>query len=200
MLALPVQGTTTNPPQTNPTQGPLAGSTRDSVTPLFGPSTSPSISPPSLLATSLVAVGLIVLAVLVLIVRRSQPGTKSRTPRGTPRAQAHEHAELQQLAGEIASQLDARADRLERLIEQADDRLEQLRQAQAAPGPTTPARRAERPGQAQEPMSESTAAIFTLADEGLTPVQIAQRLRTHVGKVELILALRGQATPQPHRP
>jgi hypothetical protein len=30
--------------------------------------------------------------------------------------------------------------------------------------------------------------------------QIAQRLRTHVGKVELILALRGQGTPQPHRP
>ena len=43
---------------------------------------------------------------------------------------------------------------------------------------------------AVEPSANRFGAIYRLADGGLTPSQIAARLREHVGRIELILALR----------
>jgi hypothetical protein len=46
-------------------------------------------------------------------------------------------------------------------------------------------------GQAYPAEAEALAQhIFRLADAGLTPAEIAQRLGQHTGKVELIIALR----------
>jgi hypothetical protein len=43
----------------------------------------------------------------------------------------------------------------------------------------------------QDDVDPVTRRVYGLADQGLTPVEIAGRLEEQVGKVELILALRG---------
>jgi hypothetical protein len=127
--------------------------------------------------------------------------------------------EVEQMARRMSAQLDAKSAHLERLIDEADQRLEQLAQRQSA-RPDSAAAQAEslRPGSSpspsaagrqepavspwamRNPKSEIPAnpqaadpkahAIFALADQGLTSIDIARQLHEHVGKVELILALR----------
>ncbi|MFG0283753.1 MAG: hypothetical protein ACF8R7_04965 [Phycisphaerales bacterium JB039] len=95
-------------------------------------------------------------------------------------------AELVELSRRLLAQIDARSTQLEGLIEDADQRIEQLRGLAGAPAAT--------PG--RPPPSEPVGAdpiargVYELADEGLGPVEIARRLDQHVGAVELILALR----------
>lgn len=89
--------------------------------------------------------------------------------------------EVKKLAATVADDLDKRAERLERLIAQADSIAQTQEQA-----PTSPQRPATLP-----PVDDLTQRVFTLADQGRTPVQIAQALRQPVGNVELMLALRG---------
>lgn len=103
--------------------------------------------------------------------------------------------EIEQLARHMGAQLDAKTVQLERLIQQADDRLDRLRRATddnaAAPAPPTPIRQAHEPPvdrvEVGDPLSRS---VCELADQGLAPIDIARHLDEHVGKVELILALR----------
>lgn len=109
--------------------------------------------------------------------------------------------EIEQLAKRVGSQLDAKAMRVERLIDDADLRIAQLQKAMqeqhngsgqpptATPDPTPP------PPPAAPPTPETsvdplTAEIYKLADQGQAPVEIAKQLDEHTGKVELILALR----------
>ncbi|MEM9882163.1 MAG: hypothetical protein AAF800_04510 [Planctomycetota bacterium] len=103
--------------------------------------------------------------------------------------------DIEQLAQRLGSQLDAKAVRLEKLIDDADLRLSQLRQADldahanaAPPRPeeVKPVGQAE-PGSPADPL---TADVYRLADIGKTASTIARELDEHVGKVELILALR----------
>jgi len=52
---------------------------------------------------------------------------------------------------------------------------------------------AQRPAKSAEPVKTpdpTTASVYQLADAGLSPVEIAQRMDEQIGKVELILALR----------
>lgn len=95
-------------------------------------------------------------------------------------------AEATELAAALSAQLDERAERLQRLIDEADARLGTRLPRDEPAGVHEEEPRAI---PAADPLAQR---IFDLADEGLTPVQIAQRLDQHTGKVELILALRSR--------
>jgi hypothetical protein len=128
--------------------------------------------------------------------------------------------EIEQLAKRLGAQLDAKTVQLERLLDEADSRMAAIQtrlqanrsnppaRDHAAVAPATekadvtftsdPARRPNQPDAAASPSASDLAAkdqalrqsIYDLTDQGRSPVQIAQQLDEHVGKVELILALR----------
>ncbi len=125
-------------------------------------------------------------------------------------------ADATELTQRLAAQLENKAVRLETLIAEADDRLRRLEQAGvAAPSPTRPAdnpsdlpppvtgrstappRRTPPPSTPApddaEPTPPGHARVFELADQGMTPVQIAREVNQPTGQVELILALRRRA-------
>lgn len=132
---------------------------------------------------------------------RRSPGSALETPAVRDVAR-----DAEELARHLAAQIDAKAERLERLIRLADDRLAALEQA-AAEGlldaPTSLANAREpktgRVGRAIGGGAPSatleadpvTRRVHELADEGRSPREIALTLGEHVGKVQLILALRG---------
>lgn len=119
--------------------------------------------------------------------------------------------EVEQLAKRFSAQLDAKSMRLEKLIDEADARIAELERLQPpgdgahAGGPADASPQAAgQPAEfeaAIEPIppaeevpsaadSAAAQAIYRLADAGSDPVEIARALGEHVGKVELILALR----------
>jgi len=119
--------------------------------------------------------------------------------------------EVEQVAKRLSAQLDAKAMRLEQMIAQADERIAELKDVQGE-SENTP-RQSDRleeiakaqqdtstdlfrhPGgsdkvggsSADDPLAKS---VFELAAAGNSAEQIASSLGEHVGKVELILALR----------
>lgn len=103
--------------------------------------------------------------------------------------------ELNELCTRVADELDRRAERLEKLIAEADAklaRLERLTAGAVAPDPLAVLAESK-PRAAAVPMHDGdplAGEVYRLADSGLPPVQIAQKLGQHTGKVELILALR----------
>lgn len=99
--------------------------------------------------------------------------------------------DAEELAQRLAAELDAKAERLERLLAQADDRLGRLEPPASVHEPK-PTRRAPSVVASDEGRDPLNRRVYTLADEGLPPVAIAQRLDQPTGKVELILALRGR--------
>jgi hypothetical protein len=97
--------------------------------------------------------------------------------------------EIEQLAKRLGGQLDAKAIHLEALLREADAKIVELRKlSEAAPPPAASA--SDEPTPLAEPGDPLARRVCELADEGLTPVDIARRLDEHVGKIELILALR----------
>lgn len=102
--------------------------------------------------------------------------------------------DLEELGERLAHRLDEKAEKLERLLAQADERLSTL---QDAPAPTYTnigagrAKRAQAPRLVTESADPSTERIYALADSGVTAKDIAQQLDEPIGKVQLILALRG---------
>jgi D-serine deaminase-like pyridoxal phosphate-dependent protein len=129
--------------------------------------------------------------------------------------------EVEQLAKRMGAQLDAKAVRLERLIDEADRKLAELemaggepvtggneqRASAVSPSPRDPvtephagrdraasdpagSRSAAAATTEREPADPLAASVHRLADTGLDAMQIARKLGEHVGKVELILALR----------
>ncbi len=113
--------------------------------------------------------------------------------------------EIEQMSKRLAAQLDAKTIHLERLIAEADRRIAQLNALAGAsaspPDEMFPAARTEPTSAApvdeptsaappQEPEDRTTASVYHLADQGMDPVAIARELNEHVGKIELILALR----------
>jgi hypothetical protein len=109
----------------------------------------------------------------------------------------HRAAETTELIRELTALLDNRSEKLELLVQHADERISRLeRLSDEAEQRLTP-RHAENRNSTEKPRSESTLAtdalrqqIYDLADQGHATNEIAQRLGQHVGKVELILALR----------
>jgi hypothetical protein len=104
--------------------------------------------------------------------------------------------ELEQLSREINSQVDTRLRALNLLVQEADEKLRQLRELQGlAEGEGPQVRRL--PPLRQEPHPEATseryARVYTLAEKGHSIVEIARELEMMTGEVELILALRRSA-------
>ncbi|UCE59233.1 MAG: hypothetical protein JSU63_17535 [Phycisphaerales bacterium] len=101
--------------------------------------------------------------------------------------------ELDQLARQIQGRIDTRFAKLEAVIRDADERIDKLsRLVNMANGRSTldvtvgdnaPASRCPEP-------NGRHAAIYRLADDGLEPVQIADKVGKTTGEIELILALR----------
>ncbi len=116
--------------------------------------------------------------------------------------------EIETMSRRVGAQLDAKSARLEELITQADRRIEQLKQLETTATSVTNAiienkvdatraliQHVEQPNGDMNRRHESAPdalaqRVYALADEGLDATAIAGELREHIGKVELILALR----------
>jgi hypothetical protein len=88
--------------------------------------------------------------------------------------------DLQGLSRQISAQIDTRFCKLEVLLKEADEKirkLEALRNGSKAP--TQP-----------EESDPEKSLIYTLADAGKTPVEIAREMNKNPGEIELILSLR----------
>ena len=169
-----------------------------------------SVVIPQWLPWSLVAVGGAVLTVVMVIVVRgwgrrggqTGPGTREIDAALGHRQTAAELADLKsqlievkKLAATVADDLDRRAERLERLIAQADEMLEVAERQSYGPQSRAEAQQG-RPRSipapaAPSPTDDLAQRVFMLADEGRSALQIAQVLRQPVGNIELMLALRG---------
>lgn len=156
---------------------------------------------------------MIVLAISYLLLRNSakkrrdpleSPGRMSLAQqRSTERQMESLLVELSNMARQISSQLDTRAAKLEALIREADEKLEQLRDAQQSQPqmsrgpqhfPPSPAVEDRPPMRLIVPESVDPrhAEVYRLADQGFSAHQIAQRLNRPNGEIELILALRAR--------
>jgi hypothetical protein len=135
----------------------------------------------------LLSVFLMVGGILTLVwAFRGRLGGRQGRPVAVPRpALENSVAQARELSTLLDGQVDEAARRLERLIEQADDKIRRLERLAAAELHVRTPYRAEPP--VVDPMNQQ---VYSLADEGLHPVEIARQLQQHTGKVELILALR----------
>ena len=111
--------------------------------------------------------------------------------------------ELSDMSRQITAQIDTRAAKLDALIREADEKINELRALSdgAAPVPTSRSYDSYRLPVSPTPQSSSLlandddprhAAVYRLADQGKSSPQIAAELGKPNGEVELILALRGK--------
>jgi len=117
--------------------------------------------------------------------------------------------EVEQLAKRFGTQLDAKTMQMERLLDEADRKIAELKQLEQArreamslqspqasylkpqaPETHPPSHVPHPPSPAPSPDDALKRSVCALADRGVDPVEIANQLNEHVGKVELILALR----------
>jgi len=165
-------------------------------------------------ASSLAAGGLLLAGIAALAIPRYSKFAKARSGDAAPRpsvgdrsaeaaALARERKSLQGLIAEareasrLASlEIDARLERLERLIEQADDAADRLEPAdQRGPHsfaelkPASRSRDERRPRDVEPGPDPLALRAMELADQGRSPLEIAQHLGEHPGKIELVLAL-----------
>jgi len=169
---------------------------------------------------------------IIMLFRKRRLRQKQQGPSVTPREQlerlTQQHAvrgdleslmvEIEQLSRRLAAQLDNKSAKLEHLLREAEQRIEQLQQLQqqrddpyafhdAPEARKTKAAESqqasdnlwqEKPSNAakgeqaspQDPADELARQVCALADQGHGPVEIASKLGEHIGKIELILALR----------
>lgn len=143
---------------------------------------------PAWLPWLLVGVGGVLLAGVAVMLLRGR-GTKTEDPRAAAELADLKNrlVEVKKLAATVADDLDRRAERLERLIAQADELLERGQEENRPPVKGSRGRALSAP-----PVDDLAQRVFALADEGHSALQIAQVLRQPVGNVELMLALRGE--------
>jgi hypothetical protein len=142
----------------------------------------------------------------------SQPARQATTlaqQRAIERDMAAVLVEYEEMIRRMTAQLDTRATKLQLLMEEADAKLLQLKEASGGlrgPGQrqasvASEATFSEPPsdagppanGEAASPSEEAGGAyaeVYHLADRGQSPRQIAQKLNRPDGEIELILALR----------
>ena len=116
--------------------------------------------------------------------------------------------ELSEMARQMTAQLDTRAAKLEVLLKEADERIAILRSLgrsqpdstvsdstpNASDGVIVEARASSISTRLPEPkMDPRHAQVYDLADEGLSPPEIARQLGRPSGEIELILALRSDS-------
>ena len=107
--------------------------------------------------------------------------------------------DAEELTRRLAAILDNKAARIEILLEQADERLRALEAATSAEHQPPPASHPTAPLALTEPPAADPPAgavdplhrkVYDLADQGLSPVEIARQIDRPTGQIELILALR----------
>lgn len=100
--------------------------------------------------------------------------------------------ELSEMARQITAQLDTRATKLELLIKQADERLEQLEARSSQQAPPSPWQLPPdgKPTTPTDVVDARHAEIYALRDDGKSVDEIAHHLGRPNGEIELILALR----------
>lgn len=187
-----------------------------SWTPLMG--ATGDVSLPSILAAADVnpiQIGLLVGGIVVLLVvtarqRRSRMSAARSVSRSDQRRGRSSNDEtlreveavmdqLDQLSRQIHGKIDLKLATLQKVIRDADQRIDQLSRLQRSSGgestfdvelesesPAAPVQNA-----AQSPHE----AIYRLADSGYSALQIARELARHTGEVELILSLRRAKGP-----
>jgi hypothetical protein len=104
--------------------------------------------------------------------------------------------ELSEMARQVTAGLDTRAAKLDALIREADQKIAILTSLQQAavvnpsqPGAGMPSAESVPRPNPYEP-DPRHLEVYTLADQGQTPAQIAAQLNRPNGEIELILALR----------
>jgi hypothetical protein len=118
-------------------------------------------------------------------------GKKEAAPAAQPGAavDAELIRDMKELTERLAVELDRKAERLEKLIAAADERILRLEgtvRAETRVVEVKPeARRRE-----VSPLESVHREVYELADAGLTPVEIAKKLDQPTGHIELILNLR----------
>lgn len=177
-----------------------------SLSPILTLSASGSILPGMLLATATLLITLSVLSMLrKRLVRRASAPTP-RQKRTEQQAQARQSLDparrsveelmvsAEELVRRLAAHLDNKAARIELLLKEADIRLDHLERSKTDPIVTATqsslGRATSSPTNANlaDPVSLD---VYRLADDGFPTIEIASQLSEGVGKVELILALRG---------
>jgi hypothetical protein len=155
------------------------------------------------------AIATIVIYVLMRPRNKKEPLSPPRFPLARQREVEEQMntllVELSQMARQITSQLDTRAMKLEMLIKDADERLAALQAAKnseasvssvTSDNHTSEAEVAELHFSSRQTASPSVAVdprhqeVYTMADEGRSPGEIARIVQRPAGEVELILALR----------
>jgi len=132
---------------------------------------------------------------------RSRSHTGLAQQRGVERDMSNLLVELSEMARQMTAQLDTRAAKLELLIKEADERIAALRSVGVIPansavagaleGVIIEARASLGPCLPEQRIDPRHAQVYDLADEGLSPPEIARQLDRPSGEIELILALRG---------
>ena len=158
----------------------------------------------------LLGLGLVGLTILILSthrrIRRSQRQPRKSIREVLAETEARQSAtrdleavmlELDQLSRDIHGRIDTKLARLDVLIREADQRIAKLsepgRAAESEPTLEITLDQADPYGpqpSVRPAREDSHSAIYSLADRGLSPGQIAQNLNRLSGEVELILALR----------
>lgn len=140
-----------------------------------------------LLAGGVLGIGVLLIGWGVLSRKREVPG--------------HARDGAEKLTRELIDELEARAERLERLIERAETTITELRASEqrAAAKPVQVIAEAKLKREATMEPSMTTDPVHrevcAMSDDGLSPVDIARRLQMPTGQVELILNLRGKRVP-----
>ena len=156
--------------------------------------------------------GIVVVGILFIIMAMFSLG-RARKRTGANRDTARDHVErarekqgvrtelealmvdINRMARDLGGQLDAKIIRIEKATEEADERIAQLEALRdSLNDPSAMGKPAA--DQLVTPQADAasvdplTKEVYALADQGKGPVDIAQQLDEHVGKIELILALR----------
>ncbi len=115
---------------------------------------------------------------------------------GAPDSIVRWEVEMQELARDLKAEIDSKMIALEHLIQDADRAANRLETALGSvPANATNTECAEKPQATKLQTSDNEALreeVYTLADYGFAFADIASRLATPVGQVELILRLRGE--------
>ena len=150
-----------------------------------------------------------VLTIVMLSTRRRLQKTRTPIPppireriesmqreRAITRDVDHVMLELDELSRQVHGRLDTKMAKLEAVIRDADQRIAQLErlEREGLTGRrfevTLDAERPADPPVGATPAEDGRhAEVFELAEQGLTPVDIAQRVGKTAGEIELILAL-----------
>jgi len=159
----------------------------------------------SLMGNILMGAGVLLLLTIMMInFRKKLARTENLDPRERVERQRHMNSpkddlrsmmvELEEVTRQFSAQLDAKSRRLETLIEKADQCIAALESREGGPaidGQPLADNGAQEFSPPPKPQDDPlTRSVYQLADEGLETGEIARRLEEHVGKVELILALR----------